>query len=960
MSDPARLRFLPWLRAGAAQSIATADALSGGLAANASLKPWVRLAGHDAIEQTAALRGPGHVTALGAQAIVKVEPKDGTQDFEPNYFAFAELRPADLPWRFTPAAHGERNQLRPWLVLVVIRQQDGVAIVTEPGANLPVLRIETPAIASQELPDLADSAAWVHVETALPTDTLAETLSADPDAALARLISPRRLTPNESWIACLVPAFDVGVHAGLDEDGAMQAEARPAWNLATVDAGVVRLPIYHRWSFATGPSGDFESLARRLAPDEGDTKLGRVDLDVSDPGPPLPAPPERARAIADFVGALRSPGIERGRVNAKHRAWLETELEKLVEKGAQRLTVPAAAPADYDPGRDDPVVAPPLYGSFQADRYDVPDKADAKRGWMRSLNLRPEFRAVAGLGAAVVRENQEPLLASAWSQAGELRETQRLFDQSRLAAEVGRSLARRLKAWDSGAMLQATQRLHAWVSSPATAGTLATDLQESALPTALISAGFARATRPWSAVSRAWSSQRTRPAPLQAATETLLAATSATAPASMRAALDFATTKLPVGAWTHDDALEADATLTFTSSKSPPMARARAAQQVASDIVGPISGDRFEPTLASATKLENELRHVLSAVAVIRAPARELVDLSAAASAVIAQLDPLRSLQAALVARVPAMSPLITADGALPSRLVLAPTFPDPLSLDLTRLDARYLVPGAEKLANNRIAMLEADDDFVAAFLAGANHEMSRELVWREFPASPHATFFKRFWDTGDGGPDDIGEIARWERPRLGRNLTGVTSSALAVSVMRGDVVRRYPETHVYLTRGMWEGDEVVPDASQLSEPLLQGVLDRRTIFYGFAVSAADMCGDRAGDSRSEASAGWFVTLEEASHGPRFGLDVAADDGSDLTSGAANWRALSWGHLVEPGGTLDDVDFAVAHTALPSRNAAKHGRLTWGHNAAHMAAITWQRPFRLYIHADRLVRGERA
>ena len=109
--------------------------------------------------------------------------------------------------------------------------------------------------------------------------------------------------------------------------------------------------------------------------------------------------------------------------------------------------------------------------------------------------------------------------------------------------------------------------------------------------------------------------------------------------------------------------------------------------------------------------------------------------------------------------------------------------------------------------------------------------------------------------------------------------------------MVRGDVVRRYPQTHVYLTRGVWKSREVVPDDEQLLEPMLQGVLDRRTVFYGFAVSSTDMRGSRNGSSRNEATAGWFITLEEASHGPRFGLDVAADDGSDLKSGATGWRS---------------------------------------------------------------------
>jgi hypothetical protein len=448
---------------------------------------------------------------------------------------------------------------------------------------------------------------------------------------------------------------------------------------------------------------------------------------------------------------------------------------------------------------------------------------------------------------------------------------------------------------------------------------------------------------------------------LSSPTETFLAATGASASARMRAALDFAKTTLPPGAWSRDPALEAVATAAAASVVQKPsalrvMPRGVAVREIAyPPIAGPLSGEPFDGTYAGAVGLENELLRALRSADVVPAPTRPILDLSAAATAVMAQIDPLRSIQPALVARVPALSGLLAADGALPGRVVLHPIFTDPLAHDLTRLDARWLLPGADELENNKVALLEADDDFVTAFLAGANHEMSRELVWREFPTSPRHTFFHRFWDTGEDGPDDIKEISGWKMPRLGANLTGVASEALTVILLRGDLIRRYPEAQIFLTRGIWKDDEVAPDLTTISEPLLHCALDRRTIFLGFPVSSDDMRGRRRGTARTAASAGWFVTIEEPAHGPRLGLDPAAEDRSDLTSGASAWTELSWGHLVPPGRTLADVRFAVARTPLPSRTRAKLGDAAWGHNAAHMAAITWRVPFRLFIHADRLL-----
>ena len=305
--------FLPWLRAGSVGAIGDPDPLTGPVPSGGTVRPWMRIDGQDngTVAQDARLYGPGHVIGLGP-VVTRAVPAPDTPDAEPNYFALAELSPPDLPWRFTPAKAGPDAQLRPWVVLVVVRRQDGVTLGPEPGALLPVLRIEAPARPSAELPDLADSAAWAHVQSTVPATLLATTLPGDPTAAVARLLCPRHLQPGASWWACLVPAFDLGVAAGLGGPAVADA-AQPAWDTtaSNIDEATLRLPVYYSWSFSTGPAGDFESLARRLQPDEGDTVLGRVRLDVSRPGPPLPEPQADA-GLADLVGALRTPGSAGG------------------------------------------------------------------------------------------------------------------------------------------------------------------------------------------------------------------------------------------------------------------------------------------------------------------------------------------------------------------------------------------------------------------------------------------------------------------------------------------------------------------------------------------------------------------------------------------------------------------------------------------------------------------------
>jgi hypothetical protein len=962
MSDAGgSLHFLPWLRSGAASAVTAEDPLQGGLPASATLAPWVRISGRTLpdVPLQANLRGPGHVQSLGAQTIVRCEPPDGTPDFEPNYFPHVELSPADLPWRYTPAAAGERGQLRPWLVLVVVRQQPGVEVAAEAGLTLPVLRIDpgAGALPSRELPDLSDSAAWAHVQS--PVEAAA--LPADPTAAIARLLCPRRLQARAAWHACVVPAFEVGRLVGLGEAVAGASETQPAWDLTQVDQGLVQLPVYYHWTFSTAANGDFESLARRLVP-EHEAVLGRADLDVTDPGPPLPKSPATTTVLGAFVGALKTPGVTRGPLSADLGAWYEDKLPALIDRGATRPSVPATAPRDYRPARDDPVVAPPLYGSYQADRYRVPPKADPTRAWLRPLNLDPQLRAIAGLGARVVRANQEALMASAWAQAGALRETTRALSNAQLVVEVGRSLARRTTTWEPGAVVQAMRPALPWVASPASAGSLAADLAQGSVPQGLVGPVYARIARPGTALARIWTRRGvggTSNAPATASTQAFLDATGAAAKPDLKAVLGFAETSLPAGAWTQDAALALD-DLPLAVAQLPAGQNLSSPLTAVATRFGPLfgpSGTRFDGSRASAVKLAQELAAAQGRARPSRLGSAVKLggDLTGARDAILSALDPLPRVQAGLLGRVPALAANLSPDRALPRRLALAPVFTDPLCWDLAQIDSRFLLPGADKLKNNRVTLLDDDADFIAALLVGANHEMGRELLWREFPASPGVTFFRRFWDTGPDGPDDIGDIhTTWTQPNPGANLTGVSAGKLTLVLVRGDLIRRYPDAHIYLVPGRWKGDQVIPNAAKAEEAVLHGALDGRSLFLGFARPVAVLRGNRTATTHTPATAGWFVAIEEPAAAPRFGID-SGQPARDLSQPDATWRDLAWGNLVPREGALEDLTHAVARTPLPAPSPQSLDGLTWGHNAAHMAAITWQYPFRLYIHADQLL-----
>ncbi len=218
MADVANHVFLPWVQPGALANVPDRflERLAADQAAAVSLRISV-LVNSTPVPQRVRLYGPRDVTGIDPQQIVRLEPRPYAADFEPNYFPFVEFDRHDFPWLFSPLKADAQGRLRPWIALVVIRTQPGVALNPSPPPALPVLTINPPASPRDELPDLAESYFWAHAQvTGVPTSQLNTVIDSDPARTVSRVICARRLRPSTEYLACLVPAFEVGRLAGLD------------------------------------------------------------------------------------------------------------------------------------------------------------------------------------------------------------------------------------------------------------------------------------------------------------------------------------------------------------------------------------------------------------------------------------------------------------------------------------------------------------------------------------------------------------------------------------------------------------------------------------------------------------------------------------------------------------------------------------------------------------------------
>ena len=247
------------------------------------------------VGKSVVLHGPGDVTGIDPQQVVRLEPKPGTADFETNYFPFVEFDRPDFPWLFSPAKADAQHCLRPWLVLVVVRRQPGVELRPAGGTSLPVLDIRTPARPADELPDLAESHFWAHAQTTgVGRADLGAEIAADSVRTVSRLMCARRLDPATSYLACVVPAFEVGRAAALGEPTDVST-LLPAWSIGDAPPSV-ELPVYLSWEFRTSDGGEFEELVRRLQPRELPADAGKRPTDVSHPGFIVDPQPEHGAA----------------------------------------------------------------------------------------------------------------------------------------------------------------------------------------------------------------------------------------------------------------------------------------------------------------------------------------------------------------------------------------------------------------------------------------------------------------------------------------------------------------------------------------------------------------------------------------------------------------------------------------------------------------------------------------
>jgi hypothetical protein len=887
--------FLPWIRRGASAALGSQNALGSAVDGRVSLMVTMKLNASD-VTVPMTLYGPGDASAIDRRVIRRLEPSPGTREAEPFQFASIDFSTPDLPWVLTPAGPSAGDRLDPWVALVVV---PAATSQMTPPAGSALARL---TVASNLLQDPNELWAWAHAQLVGTLDRpIAQILNESPQLLSSRLLSPRRLDPGVSWRACVVPVFAAGRDAGLGVETPPTHPLDFAWTIGTDSP--VTLPVYYSWEFTTAADADFETLARRLHPRELPTEVGKLPVDFRTPGYGV----RGVDLLLNVDGSLRP--LQEEDEDLPANAWgTRQDLERAVNLGAEPETVTA-----------------PLYGGTYANVTTLPAS-----GWLRELNTDPRMRAIAGIGAEIVRRNQEALMNSAWEQLGAAREANRLIRWLVLAQNVVAALYRKhYQPLPTDGLVTITGPIQTRMRlQPGGRTTLAYDLQKNLRVLSATTALFRRSVRreaPLARVRREVTA-RVRRIDIGILPDVAEEVIDLPAPTGTMVTLQrvFDALGRPANLTPMLEPNLTEAAIVAVTTRR----RFSIVDEMGSIAPNPAPTDQSNFRAAARAYLA-QMERILAITARVR-PGRFIFPIDRAQF--LAALDPVPRFRAIAGTRI------LTAPGG-PPRAELdpvrgTPTFPAPTFYALRDVASQHILPGLEYVPANTISLLVACDRFIEAFLVGMNHEFDRELLWREFPCQRGGTFFRRFWDRRDAAAatGDISEIAFWTiGSALGSHVD--PAGVQTVLLIRGDLVRRFPGATVYSVPRTTTGR---PDLDPATEtyPIFRGGLEPDLVFLGFPFP------------REEARQRFFI-LQQQPGAPRFGLD---EESAIPVASVTSRNDLAWTHM--PEGAIDATIAGPLQGRVLADSAAN---ATWGKNSADMAWLTLQLPVRVILPGSEMV-----
>lgn len=1020
----ARYQFLSWARRGIAGSIGEADDLGAGTAATierVTVSVGVSL-NSTGLTKNFALIGPGDIIGIKREMIVRTEPLNWVTDFESNYLAFVEFYDEDFAWRYTPAAP-VGNRLRPWIALVVLKNDEFER--SKRRVPLPSITIK----AAAAFPPSNETWMWAHVHSHadIPDSELSDyerfllslnrTANDDPDQVYCRLMCPRKLEPQTQYSAFLIPAFESGRLAGLEQPTDTVAAQMTSWTNAGPRG---EMPFYYEWFFRTGVNADFESLVRALQPLPMPATVGIRDMDCHKPGfvkaDGTGELPSTVPALLGLEGAVMSPTTTSTVFpDPPEQDDFRKELQEVVNLPFEIVGAEES---------QDPIISLPLYGGKHAKKSatDLVKLDITKPAWVHELNRDPRWRVCAGFGTSVVQTGQEEYMRKAWAQADRIIAANTQIKKTRFYMNVGMAIATStLFKLPQSDLLAITKPVLSKVMGSST--TLLHQMRRSLLPPAALSGAFRRIVRPRAAFAKRLGAEaqftltdlveRINSGNISAApprdtprgmpnTGAIASAIQPVLPRWLGWLLRHRRLVLALllvvvlllgvasGSWAivaavivviaaasvaaerlarHHDAAESlrDPSSLEAATRSVPPRRGFSLQLA--DESPPLPTMTAEG--ADSVEAANFRRAMLDFGKRVSVPVpevqREPLDLVNAYTKARSAIDPKVAFPKRLARSVKVPTYVSLAQPQLIYEAMAYPDFEEPMYKGLVAISSELILPNLKLVPINTITLLKTNQRFIESYLVGLNHEMGRELLWREYPTDERGSYFRQFWDVNGlirperdkteaelaEGAKDIKPIHAWQSASvLGlHNNRGPQAGDQTVLLVRGDLLKRYPNTVIFAQKAIpgASPEESLIDADLTAEefathlkfPLYRAELPPDIKLFGFDLTIDQARGTESTPGFSD-SLGWFFVIQEAPGEPRFGMDISFEPGTDGLS----WDDLAWDRL--PASTQH-----VTAAAIPDLNVADKSR--WGTDSANMAYVLFQKPNMIAVHATEML-----
>ncbi|EKV01580.1 hypothetical protein Lepto7375DRAFT_3751 [Leptolyngbya sp. PCC 7375] len=1052
--------FLPWLRQGIANQIGKTTSNQKRATIPISLKikgdPIKGAAplGPIIIPENIQLFGPGDIVGSNSRAIIKVEPHHWITNFEPNYLPYIDFYDEDFPWRYTPTAPDKaKHRLSPWIMLVVLKGaeeenaefEDGKTIKGKP---LPYIKITVPDVKTV-FPPADQLWAWAHVhvnqdlilsqDDIVSKDQDIETiilpkfqkmLAQNPDVAYSRILCPRRLDANAGYHAFLIPVFETGRLAGLGLDPSKAPSAtHSAWEHydAKKEFEPNHYPYYHHWYFRTGTVGDFEYLVRLLQPKPVDKRVGTRAMDVQNPGSNLPGiNTDKVKGVLRLGGALKVPKSTPPdddwaqpypqEFQRKLAAFINLA-DDYAQKGALKANEESGLweVVNPDDGEEsaskidpDPLITPPLYGRWHSltqrllsDRQGTP--VENQENWVHTLNLDPRFRVAAGFGTRVIQDQQEDYMHQAWAQVGDILEANQHRRNAQLALTSSSWYARHLTPLMAAQPEKACAFMAPVHSRIVCQGTTAAyRLKTSIVPKAAVSTTMRRLMRPRGRLMQA------------------LSFTDSIRPDNLLDRINSGEVSAAPVRGTPTGIITMEVFARILAERIPQAPEALSEEnQIPERVDGlPESGhfDIFRPEdelpilppggpdSPEAERFKIALRDMYSVFVaskeVSEEPTPSSLDLSALTECLFHGLNPDITIPRRIRQMEQLPARLEVENGEDFTEVMVYPEFDIPMYKPLKDISSELFLPNINLIEQNSITLLETNQPFIESYMVGLNHEMGRELLWREYPTDQRGSYFRQFWDASSyydpKAPDaderreklkDIPPLHLWSKTdktgALGKHdhrETGEDEEEL-VLVIRGELLKKYPTAVIYAHRARWQmkdgkvdntvarlpikleaAEREKPPRNKVKSPLYSAKVEPDIYFFGFDLTPVEAKGGTGVKATKETDeSGWFFVIKERPGEPRFGLDVGEAGDLDI------WNDLSWKHVLpgdSPGSFIQITENSPSFplTNLPKGHKKKaqqdqDKQVEWNKdtNSADLAYILYQTPVLVAVHAAEML-----